>query len=328
MSRQDETVSIQPRDDRVAGVAQARRTRSDCVEHRLNIRRRAGNDAQDLTRRCLLFQGLFELIEQPDVLKSDDRLVSEGFEEFDLRRIEWRQLYSARSEMSYNFPSLAKRSVQDCTPVTAKIRQTNFGLIVDIRYMQCPVFAHPMEIRLINSDLNASDGNGAKMSAESHHVFFAQSQNDIINTTNPRRALDDGVEDWLHVRRRAADDAENLGRLRLMLQSFSQFRVAVLQFFEQPHVLDSDDGLVGEGLKKRYLLVCKRTSLHAANQDRSKRNSLAEHRNSESRPGVASTSSTCSIDIRKIGFGFSIDVLDMSCLTVNDGTTSRCATSE
>src|SRR5262245_33077250 len=233
MSRQDETVSIQPRDDRVAGVAQARRTRSDCVEHRLNIRRRAGNDAQDLTRRCLLFQGLFELIEQPDVLKSDDRLVSKGFEELDLRRIEWRQLYSARSEMSYDFRPLAKRNVQDCTPVTAKIRQTNFGLIVDIRYMQCPVFAHPVEIRLINADLNASDGNGAKMSLQRQTVSLAEPQHHVVDSANAGCALDDRIQHRLHISRRAADDTEHLGSRRLMFQGFAQLRIALLDFFEQ-----------------------------------------------------------------------------------------------
>ena len=40
-----------------------------------------------------------------------------------------------------------------------------------------------------------------------------------------------------------------------MLQCFAQFCVAFLQFLKQPHVLDSDNGLVGEGLEKSYLLL-------------------------------------------------------------------------
>src|SRR5215472_19288102 len=35
-----------------------------------------------------------------------------------------------------------------------------------------------------------------------------------------------------------------------MLQSLAQFRVALLQFFEQPHVLDGDHSLVGKGLQQ------------------------------------------------------------------------------
>ena len=79
------------------------------------------------------------------------------------------------------------------------------------------------------------------MSPRNHRVALAESQHHIINPTNPRRALDNGVEDRLHVRRRAADDAEHLGRRRLMLQRLAQFRIALLKFLEQPYVLDSDD---------------------------------------------------------------------------------------
>ena len=42
----------------------------------------------------------------------------------------------------------------------------------------------------------------------------------------------------------------------------SAIRVALFEFLEQSHVLDGDDGLVGEGLEKRDLFVSKgRTSV-------------------------------------------------------------------
>ena len=66
------------------------------------------------------------------------------------------------------------------------------------------------------------------MSPRNHSVPLAESQHHVIDPTNPGRALDDGVEHRLHVRRRAADDAEHLGRCRLMLQRLAQFRVALL----------------------------------------------------------------------------------------------------
>ena len=81
-------------------------------------------------------------------------------------------------------------------------------------------------------------------------VALAESQHHVIDPANPRRALDDGIEHRLHVRRRAADDAEHLGRRRLMLQRLAQFRVALLQFLEQPHVLDGDHRLGGEGFEQ------------------------------------------------------------------------------
>ena len=54
------------------------------------------------------------------------------------------------------------------------------------------------------------------MSPRNRSVALAESQQHVIDPANPRSALDDGVEDRLHVRRRAADDAEHLGRCRLM----------------------------------------------------------------------------------------------------------------
>ena len=66
------------------------------------------------------------------------------------------------------------------------------------------------------------------MSPRNHSVALAESQHHVINPTNPRGALDDGVEDRLHVRGRAADDAEHLGGRGLMLQCLAQFCVALL----------------------------------------------------------------------------------------------------
>ena len=86
------------------------------------------------------------------------------------------------------------------------------------------------------------------MSPRNHSIPLAEPQCYIFNPTNPGGALDDGIENRLHVRRRAADDAEHLGRRRLMLQSLAQFRVALLDLLKQPHVLDGDDGLIGESL--------------------------------------------------------------------------------
>ena len=82
------------------------------------------------------------------------------------------------------------------------------------------------------------------MSPRNHSVSLAESQQHVINPTNPRGALDDGVEDRLHVRRRAADDAEHLGRCCLMLQRLAQFCIPLLEFLEQPNVLDRDNRLI------------------------------------------------------------------------------------
>ena len=101
-------------------------------------------------------------------------------------------------------------------------------LRADIGNMERAVLAHPAKLWFINTDLDADNGYRTKMSPRNQSVPFAESQHHVINPTNPRSALDDSVEHRLHVRRRAADDAEHLGRCRLMLQGFAQFRVALL----------------------------------------------------------------------------------------------------
>src|SRR5687768_316088 len=100
------------------------------------------------------------------------------------------------------------------------------------------MLAHPAILWLINTDFDAGNGYRTKMSPRNHSVALVESQQHVINPTNPRGALDDGVEHRLHVRRRAADDAEHLGRRRLMLQRLAQFRVALAEFSEQADVLD------------------------------------------------------------------------------------------
>ncbi len=91
------------------------------------------------------------------------------------------------------------------------------------------------------------------MGPRNHSVSLAESQHQIINPANPGRALDDGVEHRLHIGGRAADDAEHLGCCRLMLQGLAQFCVALLDFFEQPDVLDRDHRLGGKSFEQIYL---------------------------------------------------------------------------
>ncbi len=62
-----------------------------CVEDGLDVGRGAGDDAQDLAGRRLLLErlgeiavSLLQLLEEPDVLDGDDRLVGERLEELDL----------------------------------------------------------------------------------------------------------------------------------------------------------------------------------------------------------------------------------------------------
>src|SRR5262249_1506530 len=99
--------------------------------------------------------------------------------------------------------------------------------------MQRAVLAHPAKLRFINANLAKTNRYRAKMSPRYHSVSLAESQHHIINPTNPCSALDDCIKDRLDVGRRAADNAEHLGRCCLMLQGLAQFCIALLDLFEQ-----------------------------------------------------------------------------------------------
>ena len=82
--RQSEHVSFGKSDRSIIRVAHTRSVLRNRIQHRLNIRRRAGDDAQDFTRRGLLLQRFLELLEQPHVLDGNHRLIGEGLDEIDL----------------------------------------------------------------------------------------------------------------------------------------------------------------------------------------------------------------------------------------------------
>src|SRR5262245_6510531 len=122
------------------------------------------------------------------------------------------------------------------------------------------------------------------MSLRNHRVPLAESQGNVVNPANSRSALNDGVEHWLHVGWRAADDAEQLGRCRLMLQGLAQLCVALLEFFEEANILDSDNGLRGEGFEKFDLLLRERPHLRSAKANYTYRNALSKERCAENGP--------------------------------------------
>src|SRR5262245_54029139 len=70
----------------------------------------------------------------------------------------------------------------------------------------------------------------------------------IFRFAQPSIRLQGRVQDDLHVKRRPADDLEDLGGGGLLLKRFTQL-------IEQPCVLDGDDGLCGEILNQLDLLV-------------------------------------------------------------------------
>src|SRR5262249_22687139 len=143
------------------------------------------------------------------------------------------------------------------------------------------MLTHPVKRRFIRTDLNAADRYGTEMGPQNRSVPLVESQNHVINPTNPYGALDYGIEDRLHVRGRPADDAEDLGRCRLMLQCLAQFCVARIEFFEQPHVFNRNHRLIRERPEKGNLLVGEGTDLESADHDSANGDSLSQQRRSK-----------------------------------------------
>src|SRR5262245_37070802 len=90
------------------------------------------------------------------------------------------------------------------------------------------------------------------------------------------RTSDDGGEYGLHLRRRSGDHLENLTRRR-------EISIPCLELLEEPHVLDRDDGLIGEGLEKGNLLVGERAYFGPADVDDTDGRALPHERSSQKR---------------------------------------------
>ena len=90
----------------------------------------------------------------------------------------------------------------------------------------------------------------------------------VVGPAEPRGAAGDRVEHGLEVRRRRADDPQDVGGRRLLLEAFREVAVARLQLLEQARVLDRDHRLLGERLQQRDLRVGERAEDRARHPDR------------------------------------------------------------
>src|SRR5262249_5493663 len=80
----------------------------------------------------------------------------------------------------------------------------------------------------------------------------------VLGTANAHGILQQRLKDTMEVKRRAANGLEHLGRGRLLPQRLAQLLGALLYLIEQPHVLDRNDRLVGEGGDELDLSLAER----------------------------------------------------------------------
>src|SRR5262249_51916051 len=83
--------------------------------------------------------------------------------------------------------------------------------------------------------------DGPMMRRQSEFVTLNEPNQCVIGPAHLSGTFGYRIQYRLDVRRRAGDDPKDCTSRRLLLQRF-------LEFLEQPHVLDGDHRLVGEGL--------------------------------------------------------------------------------
>src|SRR5262245_16498175 len=114
----------------------------------------------------------------------------------------------------------------------------------------------------------------------------------------------------MEVRRRTSDHTQDFTRRGLLLQRF-------LEFLEQPHILDGDNRLVGEGPEQRNLIVREWPNLKATNEDYTESNALTQQRHRKKRTTLVKAKLKATWESL---FLCSTNVVDMDRLMVDNST--------
>jgi hypothetical protein len=113
-------------------------------------------------------------------------------------------------------------------------------------------------------------------------VAVVEKQVAKAGVANAHRVLQHRLEHRLRVAERVADDGEDLGGRRLLLQRFGQFARARLHLVEEADVLDRYHGLIRECRQQFDLLVRERLHGPAQQIDHADGYSFTQQRHSES----------------------------------------------
>ncbi len=280
------------------GIAKLRDRSGNRVEHRLHVGLRPADDAQDVAGRGLLLERLrevavagAELVEEADVLNRDDRLIGKRLQQRDLRIGEGAGIRLADGDGPKRLTVAHEGNGERRAKRRAQREFLHFVIRIGdhVRDGDEPAFEDCPRRRAPAADghgENLSHGRGAFLGEvggrdERHVLAFDARDEDGGRAAQHERRRRDRVEHRLHVRLRAADDLQDVGRGGLLLERFGEVAVARLELGEQAHVLDGDDRLVGERLQERDLRVGKFSRDVAIHGDRADRLAVANHRHRE-----------------------------------------------
>ncbi len=238
-----------------ACAAQAHRAGDDRVENRLHVGRRARDDAQDLARRRLLFQGLgevrvarFQLLEQAHVLDGDHRLVGERLEQGDLLVGESPGFRPADGDGADRAALAHEGNGEDAAEAPGECGGP-LRILVILQHVRdrdhaasqdCPA-GPSAPARWHREGLAYGVGPFRIHIRRSHQVDqLAVERRDQrrAGTAQLQRRRPDRLEHGLRIRWRLADDAQDLARRGLLLQGLGEVAIAHFQLIEQAHVLD------------------------------------------------------------------------------------------
>src|SRR5262249_5350697 len=108
---------------------------------------------------------------------------------------------------------------------------------------------------------------------------------------------------------------------RLLLQRLAQFPRARLDLVEQPHVLDRDHRLVGEGREQLHLLVGEGPYRGARQREHADRSSLAQQRRTDH--GVIAAKLLC---LAQLVFWIGLRIQNLNGCALEQGSTSHALT--
>src|SRR3990170_4794321 len=141
----------------------------------------------------------------------------------------------------------------------------------------------------------------------------------LFGAAERRSILNKGIQDWLKIECRPANDLEHLTGGRLLIQRLGKVTIALLQFFEQPHVLDGDDGLIGESFEKSDLLIGERADVRSADMNCADRQAFAKQWRDQNSSNLAGPKA-----IRKFGARLrGQNVMDVHGLSVDHCSAAR-----
>ena len=98
-------------------------------------------------------------------------------------------------------------------------------------------------------------------------LVVAAPDESALGFAQPDRVFRQRLENRLKVKCSSPDHLEQLAGRRLLLERHPELAVTRFELPEQPHVLDRDDSLVGEGLHQRNLTIAEWTDLEPVDGD-------------------------------------------------------------